>query len=127
LIGGVALGLAENIYKLRKERKWSQDKLGNLAKVDGRQICRYEKGNSIPSAETLKKIADIFGVSVDYLMSDKPEEGTNETPIKDHELLNFFREIDQMGQKERTAIKLVLETFVVNNRAKQALESNKKK
>jgi len=120
------LGLAENIYKLRKERKWSQDKLGNLAKVDGRQICRYEKGNSIPSAETLKKIANIFGVSVDYLMSDKPGEDTNDIPIKDHELLDFFREIDQMGQKERTAIKLVLETFVVNNRAKQALESNKK-
>ncbi|MGD8399862.1 MAG: helix-turn-helix transcriptional regulator [Bacillota bacterium] len=119
------MSLGENIYKLRKERKWSQDKLGKMVKIDGRQICRYEKENSVPSAETLRKLAEVFGVTVDYLLSANPDSELGKPQIKDPELFDFFREIDQMGPKERSAIKFVLETFVNNNRAKRALETNK--
>jgi transcriptional regulator with XRE-family HTH domain len=119
------LSLGENIYKLRRERKWSQDKLGKMVKIDGRQICRYEKENSVPSAETLRKLAEAFEVTVDYLLSANSDSEFERPQIKDPELFDFFREIDQMGAKERSAIKFVLETFVNNSRARQALSTNK--
>ncbi len=105
--------LSENICKLRKERNWSQNQLGRMIAVDGRQICRYERGNSIPSVETIIKLADIFGVAIDDLVFDRCE---GKTPsIKDSELLGLFQIFDRMGEQERSGIKYVLKTFTAED------------
>ena len=39
----------------------------------------YWKNGSIPSTATLKKLADYFGVSTDYLLGNIPTDGTGKT------------------------------------------------
>jgi transcriptional regulator with XRE-family HTH domain len=61
---------------LREQKGWTQDKAAEVLGVSRSTIAGYEsevKGR-IPRDETLLKIADIFGVSVDYLLgrSDDP-------------------------------------------------------
>ena len=63
----------ERVESLRKERKISQ---GNLEKELGFSNGSISKWKtSMPKPERLQKIADYFGVSVDYLMTGKEKEG----------------------------------------------------
>jgi transcriptional regulator with XRE-family HTH domain len=57
--------LGEVIKKLRKERHWSQDKLGALAGVNGQTISNIETGTvSEPQGEKLEGIAKALGTTV---------------------------------------------------------------
>lgn len=67
------------IKELRVKKGWSQDDLADKMGMTRANISNYERGinKNVPS-ETLKKFADKFGVSSDYLLgqsenSDKPE------------------------------------------------------
>ncbi len=61
----------EFIYELRTERNLSQSKLGELVGVSNKAVSKWENGASKPSMDTLKKLADIFGVSIDELLEGR--------------------------------------------------------
>jgi transcriptional regulator with XRE-family HTH domain len=94
----------KRLKELRKEKKLSQEELGEVINVSGRTISYFEAGERTPSPEILSKLADIFKVSVDYLLGrtslrsddaeqiiilvkDLPGQAINE--IKDH--INYIR------------------------------------
>jgi len=61
--------IAKNIKKYREKKGISQDKLSKLAGVTLHTITKIESGvTSDPRIETVKKIADALGVSVDDLL-----------------------------------------------------------
>ena len=60
--------MGQRIKYLRKENNLSQDDLAVLLHVDRTTISGYVTGNRIPNIYTLIHIADIFHVSLDYLV-----------------------------------------------------------
>ena len=60
------LGLT--IKKLRKDRKFTQSDLASLLKVSVSAVTLWECDKRIPSIDVILKIANIFNVSVDYLL-----------------------------------------------------------
>ena len=56
------------IKQLRIEKGITQSELGRFIGVERSTICQYEKGTRMPDNLTLIKIADYFGVSIDYLL-----------------------------------------------------------
>ena len=56
------------LKKLREEKAISQQKLADIIKVSRSTIAMWETGASEPDNSMLKKIADYFNVSVDYLL-----------------------------------------------------------
>lgn len=56
------------IRALRKEKNMTQAELAKVLKVSDRTVGFYETGDRDPDTETLKKLADFFAVSVDYLL-----------------------------------------------------------
>ncbi|MGN0817604.1 MAG: helix-turn-helix domain-containing protein [Candidatus Coproplasma sp.] len=58
----------ENLRALRKFRELSQDELANALNIGQSTISQFETDESSPKPETLVKLADYFGVSVDYLL-----------------------------------------------------------
>lgn len=60
--------MGQRIKYLRKENNLSQDNLAVLLHVDRTTISGYESGNRIPKIYILIHIADIFHVSLDYLV-----------------------------------------------------------
>jgi len=61
--------IGKNIRKYRLQKKMSQDRLSKLADVAFHTITKIESGNTPnPTIETVKKIADALGVSLDDLM-----------------------------------------------------------
>jgi len=57
----------ERLRQLREERAMSQEQLGRQLSVTKGTISMYETGKRQPDAEITQRIADFFGVSVDYL------------------------------------------------------------
>lgn len=56
------------LRKLRNERNLHQSELGELLELSPSAIGSYERNLREPSYFHLGKIADLFGVSVDYLL-----------------------------------------------------------
>ena len=60
--------LYKRIKELRENKKESQQKLAMLLNVSQTMISRYELEQAYPDVEMLIKLAQHFGVSVDYLI-----------------------------------------------------------
>ncbi|MBQ9544016.1 MAG: helix-turn-helix domain-containing protein [Clostridia bacterium] len=56
------------IKELRKKKGLSQKQLAEMLNVAATTLGYWEKEIYEPNTETLKKIADIFNVSIDYLL-----------------------------------------------------------
>ncbi len=62
--------IAENVKKLRGKKSLSLEKVARLADLSLNTIVKIENGgNKNPTIETLSKIAKVFGVGVDDLIS----------------------------------------------------------
>lgn len=70
--------ISNNIFKLRKEKDWSQEKLAREADIPFTTLTKIENGTTKnPSIETLIKIADALGVTVDALITENKNAKSN--------------------------------------------------
>ncbi len=67
--------MKNNLKKLRKEKGLTQLGLQMKTGIEQALISKYESGERVPPTETLIKLADFYGVSMDYILcrTDKPE------------------------------------------------------
>lgn len=64
--------LAKNLKKLRKQKRLSQEKLARLVDISYNTISKIEAGKAKnPTFETLSKLSDVFGISIDELVGRK--------------------------------------------------------
>lgn len=72
------------LRELRNHIGYSQKKIADVLRVSRSTIAMWETGASEPDNETLYKIADYFGVTVDYLLGrdDNPHPTTSPKGIK---------------------------------------------
>ncbi|MBR5745955.1 MAG: helix-turn-helix domain-containing protein [Clostridia bacterium] len=63
--------IANNITELRKAFPLTQAELAEKLNYSDKAISKWERGESIPDVITLKRIADMFGVGVDYLLASE--------------------------------------------------------
>ena len=61
--------VAENIIKLRTSMNLTQAQLGEKLNYSDKSISKWERGESVPDVLVLKKIADMAGVTVDYIIT----------------------------------------------------------
>ena len=68
------------IKELRIQRNLTQDEMGKIINVQKSAVSKYELGRAVPSTDVLKKLANYFNVSTDYLLglSDQPTAPANE-------------------------------------------------
>jgi transcriptional regulator with XRE-family HTH domain len=60
--------VGDRIKLLRSEKNISQEALAKNITSNQKQISKWERGQIEPNIDMLKKLADYFGVSVDYLL-----------------------------------------------------------
>ncbi len=58
----------ERLTELRRQNDLTQRQMSQKLNISQPSYIRYEKGTSEPTLDCLVKIADIFDVSVDYLL-----------------------------------------------------------
>lgn len=62
--------IGENLTFLRKKAGFTQLELGEKFAYSDKTVSKWEQGTVLPSVDVLKDIADFYGVSVDYILSE---------------------------------------------------------
>lgn len=60
---------ASNIIRLRTQAGMTQAELGTKLNYSDKTISKWERGEAIPDAYVLTRLAELFNVTVDYLLS----------------------------------------------------------
>ena len=60
------------LKELREKKNYTQEELGAMLNLTKNAISHYENNANQPSLDTIIKLADIFDVSIDYLLGRSP-------------------------------------------------------
>lgn len=61
--------LVENLYRLRKAHHYTQQEISDLLNISRQAYSNYETSKRTPDLDSLMRLADIYGVSLDQLVN----------------------------------------------------------
>ena len=93
--------LNDNIKKLRQQKGMTQEVLAEKLHVVRQTVSKWEKGLSVPDAEMLSKMAEVFEVSVSELLG---------------EVAGFEQSEQEGGDRVAEQLALINEQLVIKNR-----------
>ena len=104
-----------NLKALRTAQGLSQRALADFVKVSQQSINQYENRDTEPDIAVLTRIADYFGVSIDYLVGHDPAAGelipTNLTDAELRLILNF-RQLDDDQQRSMNLLVMQIKNII---------------
>lgn len=102
------------VAQLRKERGLSQSELGEMLFIDQRSVSFIENGSC--NLSNLIAIADVFGVSLDYILKRSDDRGNtiNDLAEIDFLILGQIKELSK-AEKERLSKHLELDSSLKTN------------
>ena len=98
------LGL--RLQAIRKQKKINQEEVAQYLDVKRQTYSAYERGVSVPDSLTLKKLADFFGISIEYFFD---YDGNKENPsgarnAQEEKLLMLARRAEKIPPEIRERI-----------------------
>lgn len=90
--------LSDRIQQLISKNGTSQSELEKTLGFGKGTISKW-KGSTAPSADKLQKIAEYFGVTIDYLMTGKVDSEKEESEItaREKRIMEYARQLMDMG------------------------------
>ena len=73
--------LNERIKNLRKEKGWTQLKLAEQLNITDKAVSKWERGKSLPDITLLSKLAEIFEVEVEDILSGEINKSNNDINV----------------------------------------------
>ena len=70
----------EKLQRLRQRAGMSQDVLAEKLGVSRQAVSRWERDETMPETDKVVALAELFGVTTDYLLRPQPEETRQEGP-----------------------------------------------
>lgn len=108
------MNIGSKIAELRKQKGWSQSQLAKAIDVSREIVGRYERNDAIPSIEIARRMADAFGISLDYLA------GASEQQL-DKATLNRILQISKLSQADKELVYQFLDAFILKTDLQQKL------
>ena len=71
------MSFADNLVELRKLNNLSQEDVAEKIGVSRQTLSKYEIGESLPDIDRCKQLADVFGVTMDDLVSYEKNDSDN--------------------------------------------------
>ena len=107
-------------------KKISQKKMAEILQVSRSTIAMWETGASDPDTDSLQKIANYFGVSIDYLLGRYESLGdTNSNGVSEYGTFNisedefsFIKRLRRLDTKDRGYIEGQLSAFLQGEKYK---------
>ena len=106
--------IAKIIADLRKEKNWSQTELANESGVSREIIGKYERSEATPSVDFAKRIADAFGVSLDFLVG----EGVHSK--LDKKTLKRLQDIESLNEEDKNHILTTIDALLRDAKTRKA-------
>ena len=87
--------LGEKIKAYRESKKMTQKDIAEILEVEPGTISKYESGIIEPNIESIKRLAETFGITIDELLKDEDEK----FDISKIDILECLKEQKEMGLK----------------------------
>ncbi|WP_051585918.1 helix-turn-helix domain-containing protein [Caldanaerobius polysaccharolyticus] len=115
--------LGQKLRRLREKKEWTQKHAAKVFGITNAALSNYERGERTPDPDMLKKFAEVYGVSIDFLVGKREntiDEMLNENVIiKESELkyinyligedaVNIIKDIGKLNAKEKELLHLFL-------------------
>ena len=85
--------ISSNIRTFRLQKRLSQEKLGELLGVSAQAVSKWERDLSYPDINSLPKLSEVFGMTVDELMQVKQDSIKKEETSSGNLISLIFRTI----------------------------------
>ena len=87
--------LGDKIKLYRENKKMTQSEIANILDVSPATVSKYESGTLEPNIEAIKRLAELFEISIDELLNDEEEK----LDISKINVLDILREQKEMKLK----------------------------
>lgn len=111
----------KRLKQLRQEKGWSQGQVAMKIGVDMQRISKYERGVLIPTTELALKLADLFEVSLDYMLRNADSMASNR--IKNPHLLKQIEEIENLPEEKQKNVEALLDAFIKQQKFEELMHS----
>ncbi|MBU0480871.1 MAG: helix-turn-helix domain-containing protein [Proteobacteria bacterium] len=112
--------VCEKTKKLRKSKKLTQGELAEKAGISGNHLSRLERGVFQRSIDVVKRLAQVLDVNVYGLLSGE-DEASPAVSIKNKELTERVRMIDQLKPDDQQAIMRVIDSMLTRHKMQKLL------
>lgn len=102
--------LAQQIRVLRTAKNLSQDELAEKLYISRQAVSKWENGEATPDIDKLVQLAEIFGVSLDYLVLGKEPE--KEIVVEQRGKMNVWEYLNEESKRPLTRGDVVSLIFV---------------
>lgn len=109
------MSFGSRLLQARKKKGFSQEDMAKQLGTKGPAIGRYERDEMKPSIEAATKMANMLGVSLDWLVGNTDAELDTAT-------LNRIQDITKLSQKDKELVFEFLDSFISNRKIKHALQ-----
>ncbi|UXX79438.1 helix-turn-helix domain-containing protein [Reichenbachiella carrageenanivorans] len=106
--------IGDRIAYLRKSKGVSQTDLAKSINASREAIGKYERNEAMPSVETAKKIADIFEVTLDYLVDETAAATFDKQTVK------RIQDIEILNSDDKNHLFALMDAFLRDAKAKAA-------
>ena len=124
------MSIGEKIKKLREERGYSQHQLAEVLNVSPGTLSKYENGKMQIPTDIIVNIADVFDVSVDYILDRtafafdySTLEGYYVSGVKTQTLIS---DIISLNKNNRALLSELITALKLKNSA-ESIKTNKRK
>ena len=77
----LSLIISKNIVELRKQHGLTQLNLAEKLNYSDKAVSKWERGESIPDVSVLMQIAELFSVTLDYLVTEEHKESPKKEEV----------------------------------------------
>ncbi len=107
--------IAKRLKEARLAKGLTQERLAELSGVHSKAIAKYETCVIIPTAETLKKMAEALEVSADYFLFDQAKmEGIPR--VQDAKLYDRYLVLESLSESDRESAFNVIDALIARKR-----------
>lgn len=114
-----------NLKRLRIAKNLYQKDIAKKLNISTDTYGAWERGNNEPSIDIIKKLANLFNVSIDYLLGNEEEDGRIivqelELPSDEKKLLSDYRnlptDLKAIGREYFKSLNNINQNFNKNNK-----------
>ena len=111
------MGFPDRLAQIRKQRKLGFNELAKMIGIHSTQLRRYEKGESQPTLDVLRKLAIVLNVPGDMLLFDEDERQPPE------DFLLQFEALAQLNPEDKKAVRAMIDGMLIRHQAKTLMDS----
>lgn len=109
LFYSILMSFGKRLLEARRNKGINQEGLAEQLGTKGPAIGRYERNEMKPSIDAAAKMADILGVSLDWLVGHTDLE-------LDKGMINRIQEVTKMKDKEKEHVFAMLDAFITSTK-----------